>query len=272
MAIRAIFWNVENYTDDNAGRAQRVVDHVAANDPEIISFSEIKDKDALRTILMEKLTTYDFAITDGDQGIELLTGWKRGVFDQALFTQRREFKAGNTFLRPGSLLAVKQGRAYYNFLFLHMDSGTKDTDYRNRQDMFEKVWGLKERLDEIDGNSARLVVMGDFNTMGKRPRGGEAGVTGAQEIENLANDAQSAGMSLAKKNRDNTWADVDSNGGLNRQSDLDHVLVSNAVSLADLGSGEKVSVRGWVDANDDAERFDFVEHISDHCSIECVVS
>lgn len=272
MPIRTIFWNVENYTDDSSGRADRVVAHVTANSPDVIGFSEIKDKDALRTILMERLVDYDFGITDGDQGIELMAGWKRGVFEQALFTQRREFKAGSNHLRPGSLLAVRQGGDFFNILFLHTDSGTSDRDYRNRQDMFEKIWGLKNRLDQIDGGVARLLVLGDLNTMGRRARGGMPGISAAEEILNLSNDATSAGMRLESKDHPHTWADVDASGRIERRSNLDHVISSASLTLQDLGGGNAVNVRGWVDAEDDAGRHDFVENISDHCSVECVMS
>lgn len=270
MAFRTLFWNIENYSGDPA-RTQTLVQHIQANSPEIVGFSEIKDKAALRSILQESLTDYDFGITDGQEGIELLAGWKRGVFAQALFTQRREFKSGNPFLRPGSLLSVKRNGTFYNVLFLHTDSGRKSTDYANRQDMFERIWSLRERLDEIEEGVSRFLVLGDLNTMGRSASGTNPAVTAADEISNLSNDAQQNGMRLLAKSHPNTWARVNDQGQITLQSNLDHVLVSDSVPLVNIANGQEVLVRGWVDATTDASRLDFVEGISDHSSIEMIV-
>lgn len=271
MSFRILFWNIEKFRGDNPVRAQTVIDHIRASSPEIVGFSEIQDKVALRSILQDSLSDYDFGITDGLQQIELLAGWKRGVFEQALFTQRREFKAKNPHLRPGSLLSVKKAGKFYNVLFLHTDSGTQDKDYTNRQDMFEKIWSLKDRLTAIEQATTRFIVLGDLNTMGKQARGNSPKISGEDEIRDLGQDASRNGMTLVGKSQPNTWAEVRPDGSIKRQSDLDHVLVSDNLQLADLDSGTKVDVRGWVDATSDAERHICVEEISDHCSIECLV-
>ena len=62
--------------------------------------------------------------TDGPEIQEILVGCKRGVFDQKVFTQKREFKANNPALRPGALLSLQKKDQWYNLLFLHTDSGT----------------------------------------------------------------------------------------------------------------------------------------------------
>ncbi|MDJ0893658.1 MAG: hypothetical protein QNJ92_00835 [Alphaproteobacteria bacterium] len=272
MSFRILFWNIENYAGDPV-RTETVVGHVKKNTPDVIGFSEIKDKAALRGILHSSLVDYDFGITDGAQGIELLAGWRRGAFEQALFTQRREFKADSPFLRPGSLLSVKRGGVFFNILFLHTDSGRKSKDYTNRQEMFEKVWSLKEKLDDItpDASQARLLVLGDLNTMGRQAGAGLPAISGEQEVANLKADAESNQMKLPPKSHANTWARVDDTGKIELQSNLDHLLATENVTLLDAGDGHEVLVRGWVDASgDDARRF-FVEEISDHSSIECVV-
>ncbi len=104
MAFRILFWNIENYSGDPA-RTLTLVQHIQANAPDIVGFSEIKDKAALRSILQDSLIDYDFGITDGREGIELLAGWKRGVFAQALFTQRREINQEILSSGPGRYLA-----------------------------------------------------------------------------------------------------------------------------------------------------------------------
>ena len=270
MAFRTLFWNIENYSGD-AARTQTLVEHIQTNSPDIVGFSEIKDKAALRSVLQNSLAVYDFGITDGREGIELLAGWKHGVFTQALFTQRREFKTGNPFLRPGSLLSVKRNGAFHNILFLHTDSGRKNSDYSNRQDMFERIWSLRGKLDEIEGGSSRLVVMGDLNTMGRMASGINPSVSADEEISNLGSDAQQNGMRLLNKSHPNTWARVNNQGQITLQSNLDHVLVSDSVPLVTVTNGQEVLVRGWVNATTDASRRDFVEGVSDHCSIEIVI-
>ncbi len=270
MSFRVLFWNIENYSGDPP-RTQMLVQHIQRNSPDIVGFSEIKDKAALRSILQETLSDYDFGITDGVEGIELLAGWKRGIFTQALFTQRREFKAGNQYLRPGSLLSVKRGSSFLNFLFLHTDSGRKNTDYTNRQDMFEKVWALRERLDQIEGDTTKFVVMGDLNTMGRSASGANSAISGEEEVTNLVSDAQQNGMRLLGKSHSNTWARVNSQGHITLQSNLDHALATDSVQLLDAVTGHQVLVSGWVDASTDAERHEFVEEVSDHCSIELVI-
>ncbi|MEL6205385.1 MAG: endonuclease/exonuclease/phosphatase family protein [Pseudomonadota bacterium] len=275
MSFRALFWNIENFEGDDPTRLQRVTDHIQATDPDILGFSEIRDKAALRNLLFANLTDYDFGITDGDQGIELVAGWRRGMFDQALYTQRREFKSDNPFLRPGALLSVRLEGLFYNFLFLHTDSGRTTRDYDNRQDMFEKIWSLNETLGDIDLDTpgeTRFIVMGDLNTMGRSARAQVAAISGAQEVEDLANDAQDNNMAMTNKTHPKTWADVNNETGeLLRSSDLDHVLVSKDLPLGDAG-GSETHVRGWVDIDNDPDRRVFVEEISDHASIEVVVT
>ena len=268
MPIRVLFWNIEKFRGDDPDRAQRVVDHVRETDPDIIGFSEITDKAALRSILQSSLADYDFGITDGVEQIELLAGWRRGGFGQALFTQRREFKADNPWLRPGSLLSVMRDDRFYNFLFLHTDSGRKNKDYNNRQDMFEKIWAMRQRLNQIEGQDSNFLAIGDLNTMGRNARSGAAEITADQEIANLAQDARQAGMELLDKTHPDTWAEVRSNGSIKRASNLDHVIAASHLEIAD----NIATVRGWVEAGSDAERKTFVETISDHCSVECVIN
>ncbi|MDJ0951806.1 MAG: endonuclease/exonuclease/phosphatase family protein [Alphaproteobacteria bacterium] len=270
--MKVLFWNIENFTGANPGRAEKVIRHIREAGADVLGFSEIKDKAALRSILQDSLHDYDFGITDGLQGIELLAGWRRGEFEQALFTQRREFKADNPHLRPGSLLSVKKRGKFFNFLFLHTDSGRKERDYNNRQDMFEKIWAMRKRLEDIEGQESKLIVLGDLNTMGKSARGRSGNITGQEEVEELKRDAANNEMKLFDKSHNNTWARVKSSGEIEMESNLDHVIASNTITLNDLGGGTRVRVRGWVNAATDSERLEFVEHISDHCSIECEVS
>lgn len=285
MSIRVMFWNVENFGRNLEGnepdpeefskRVKQVAGHILDINPDLFGLSEIKDKVALRNLLMDKLTDYDFAVTDGAQGIELLASWKRNVFQQVLFTQRREFKAGRSKLRPGSLVSAKIDDNFFNFLFLHTDSGTKSTDYNNRQEMFEKIWSMKDVFDAItEGGEAKFIVMGDLNTMGRQKFGSMPKISGTTEIADLADDAKANGMKLLTKTHNATWRKGPSRP--NFQSNLDHAIATPNINFLELSNATStnpasVSVDGWNHLDGD-QRDDFTMNVSDHCSLFCEIS
>lgn len=276
MEIKVLFWNVENFVGGE-NRTAEVKKHIQEYDPDVFCLCEIKDKVALRSLLMEELGDYDFGLTDGQQRIELLAGWKKSTFQQVLFTQRREFKADQKGLRPGSLLTAKHSNKWFNFLFLHTDSGTKIKDYRNRQEMFEKIWGLKDVLDEIGTTpQSHIVVMGDLNTMGRDRIGQFPKIEAEKEIEDLNSDAISAKMAVLEKTEQETLAWKKRPTENYKYSDLDHAIVSNNLNLIhfekDDGNKYPVEVKGWINIEDENERIDFIENISDHCSIRIKIS
>ena len=80
MGIRVLFWNIENFRGDDPARAAAVAQHIRDSDPHIVGFSEISSKRAIRNLMMEELSDYDFGITDGAHAFELMAGWKRGLF------------------------------------------------------------------------------------------------------------------------------------------------------------------------------------------------
>ena len=275
MSFSFMFWNVERFAG-GAERTDEVQAHIESLNPDLLCLCEIRDKVALRSLLMNQLTSYDFAVTDGAQEIELLTGWRRGAFEQILFTQRREFKAENNRLRPGSLATVKHDGDYFNFLFLHTDSGTSFRDYNNRLEMYDKIWSLKEKLDLItEGGRAKFVTLGDLNTMGKRASGGFPAIIASQEIQDLQNDAAAAGMRMLSKTHDHTlaWKKRASEPQY-RLSNLDHVLASSDLQFKQVsgatGPAAEVRVEGWNHLDlDDPQGKHFVEEISDHCALYC---
>jgi hypothetical protein len=281
MKFSALFWNVENLgrhiedPDEHAARTARVEQHIRSLDPDLFCLCEIQDRVALRSLLMERFTDYDFGITDGAEGIELMAGWRRDTFQQVLFTQRREFKANQSYLRPGSLVSAKFDDEFYNFLFLHTDSGKHNRDYSNRQEMFEKIWSLREALDAITGGvgQAFFVTLGDMNTMGRSQSGQFFGISEAQEIEDLARDAGNNGMVLLSKTHDTTWRKGPSRP--NFESNLDHGLATANLTLETLTNDTALrdaalSTDGWNHLAG-AARDDFSENVSDHCSIYCEI-
>jgi hypothetical protein len=224
---------------------------------------------------MDRFTDYDFGITDGAEGIELLAGWRRGAFEQVLFTQRREFKAGESYLRPGSLISARWDGEFYSFLFLHTDSGTKNRDYNNRQEMFEKIWSLRQSLDAITGGQATavFVAMGDLNTMGRKQSGQFFEIGAQQEIDDLARDADDNMMCLLSKTHDTPWRQGPSSPDF--ESNLDHGLATPNITFQVLTNASgvrdaEISVGGWNHLAG-TDRDNFTERISDHCSIYCEI-
>ena len=266
-----MFWNVENFYG-KAKRTDKVYKHIDCLNPDLFCLCEIKDKAALRSLLMERLTDYDFAVTDGAEGIELLTGWRRGFFNQVLFTQRREFKGDSAWLRPGSLATVNYKGNYFNFLFLHTHSGTDSRAYNNRRDMYRKIWKLKKKLDEItNGGNANFITLGDLNTMGRRADGRSRAISAEEEIKDLQDAAAKVDMRMLSKTHNLTLAwkrrkDEDKY----RFSNVDHVLATKSLRFNKVSSNteQKAEVRvdGW-NRLEDPERTKFIKCISDHCSL-----
>ena len=258
----AMFWNVERFgrklggknpdPEAHAKRVKKVAKHIKGLNPDLFCLCEIYDRAVLRRLLMHELTDYDFAVTDGGGDIELVTAWKRGTFKQVIFAQRVKFQAGNEDLRPGALASVRFGGEWFNFLFLHLKSGSLCSAYKLRKKMFEKIWALKGRLDSIhkdelrdgasdngassnsgvsaDGasdngassNGAKFVVMGDLNTMGRSDCAYKDDISADEELQQLEKDAESKGMRRLPKTHRITWA----GSSRFKEANLDHVLAT----------------------------------------------
>ncbi len=258
MGFSFAVWNVEKFKY-NPQRVRAVGQLVAKHSPDVIGILEFLDKDAARRLVRgEHLADYDFAFTDSMKSIEILVGWRRGKFEQVLYTQRRELQVGNVNLRPGGLLSVlpKNEEAFTNFLFLHTDSGKDAQAFANRKLMFDKIWSLRDRLAALpeQGGEARLVALGDLNTMGQTH-----GASAAEEIAALEQAALANGMRMLPKTHPHTWS---SDG--KRKSNLDHVIASTELRFQpQTPAPAEVLVDGWVNRSGD-ERVNFVKNISDH--------
>lgn len=262
MGFSFLSWNVRHFKA-SPSRTKKIVNLIKKFNPDVFGIQEFSDKSVAQRLSSEHFKDYDFGITESKGTMEILVGYKRSKFGQAIYTQRREFNAGSQHLRPGAILSVRQRgqKAFDNILFLHTDSGTKDKDYNNRKTMFKKIWKLNSVLkyQPTQGGKSRLVVTGDLNTMGKGNT-----ISGQDEINKLDTDAQNNGMELLKKSHPNTWSSFG-----NKKSDLDHVLISNDVNIqqwffsSDPTTTFPIIVDGWVDLNDSARK-DFVTNISDH--------
>ena len=109
MSYSLLVWNVQHYRNVTAARTQKVADLISEFNPDVFGILEFEAKSAVRDLVMNYFTNYDFAMTDSKRAIEILVGWKRSKFEQVIFTQRRKFQSGNINLRPGGLLSFKTG-------------------------------------------------------------------------------------------------------------------------------------------------------------------
>lgn len=272
MPFSFLSWNVEHFRQnpDLAARSVRIAAHIRQQDPDVFGLFEVETVDII-SLMQSEFPDYTFGITDGPETQEILVGWRNATFDQASFTQKREFNAHNEQLRPGALISLRNGTVYYNLLYLHTDSGPDAAAFGNRFEMFDRVWKLRKALDKkvLDSGgtitAAHLVVLGDLNTMGLfYPTNtlANALVRAPREIEVLGIQAAKVGMQLLSKDEPLTY----NNGNL--KGNLDHVIADAGLVFLPPAPGvaEAVHVEGWPQLQG-SERKDFIDNVSDHASL-----
>jgi hypothetical protein len=109
-----------------------------------LALYEVEGKEIFEE-LTKKLPSYSFHITEGPQVQEILLGVNPAL--TAFFTQRTEFNAGVSLLRPGALLTVTVDRANYPMLFLHTKSGDDPRGLGLRDDMLVRAFDFRRALD-----------------------------------------------------------------------------------------------------------------------------
>ncbi len=252
-------WNVEHFKND-LSRVTRVVDFVNDQRPDVFALYEVEGKEVFGT-LVQRMPGYSFHITEGPQTQEILVGAKRGV--TAFFTQKAEFKTGNSYLRPGALLTVHKDGENYSLLFLHTKSGSKPVGLGIRDEMFQRAVKFKRKLDRIAGGAgeANFIFIGDLNVMGMKyfPRAKNIGPDA--EIRKLKRDVGKVQMRVLEKSEPHTW--WNGPGSRYPKSDLDHVVASNQLTFKKFG-GKDVDVRGWPKEQTEARQGQWINRYSDH--------
>ena len=140
--------------------------------------------------------------------------------------------------------------------------------------MMGKIQSLKKSIDRIANDlrkESKLIVLGDLNTMGlffPTRHNYNRKVTQEEEISAIQKDAENQDMSILFKELSTTWT----NG--NKESDLDHIIASTNIHFNQFGQRENkpffVKVTGWAQLAGQAKT-NFVENISDHCSLYCEI-
>ncbi|MEK9661670.1 MAG: endonuclease/exonuclease/phosphatase family protein [Alphaproteobacteria bacterium] len=267
-------WNIRHFKVSEA-RLNDVDAFITELDPDVFGLIEYQGKAAIRELMVERFPEYDFAVTDSTGNLEVVVGFRRGKFEQVVWTQKRQFNDVKRHLRPGALISLRYGGEFYNLLFLHTDSGTTESDYRNRKKVFSKVWKLKKALGKRSRSGrSNLIVLGDLNTMGKGRT-----ISGETEIRYLEKAAKRSGMRFASKDFGATWSQWGKGPRGNRRklrsdelaglttSNLDHVIVADEIEFVPAGdNGEDIHVKGWRQL-DGADKATFLWSLSDHCGI-----
>lgn len=251
-------WNVEHFKDDTS-RVARVVKFLNDQKPDVLALYEVEGKTVF-TQLTQQMPNYQFHITEGPQTQEILVG-VRGTLS-AFFTQKLEFKAGNTFLRPGALLTVTLGGSPHTLLFLHTKSANSPVGLGIRDDMFQRAVEFRKTLDKAaPGGRANYLFLGDLNTMGmKYPF--QKSIDATVELQKLDADAAKKKMRRLPKSKPATW--WNGPGGSIAPSDLDQVVASDHLKFKRFDSNAEVDVRGWASLATDAEKKVWIQDYSDH--------
>jgi hypothetical protein len=258
-----VTWNIEHFKLDTTLK-DKVVAHLKSMNPDVFAILEVEGADVWRYMFNE-FPEHNFFITEGPQTQEILVGVQYQF--KCFLTQRDEFKAGKTHLRPGPFVTLQIGSDYYTLLFLHLKSSTDPEGFGLRDNMLDHAFSLKKALDDVAGGTgkANFIVMGDFNSMGMEyPY--DSDISSSVELKRLANRAKYRKMSILPKDHDATWTN-----GNGKYSDLDHVLASDHINFKNW-NGKRVKVRGWNEFSEGSAKFnEFVNRISDHCALYCEV-
>jgi endonuclease/exonuclease/phosphatase family metal-dependent hydrolase len=252
-------WNVEHFKENPEERVGRVVAFLKKQNPDVFALYEVEGKDVF-TELVKRMPSYQFHITEGPQVQEILVGARAGL--TAFFTQRVEFKAGNSLLRPGALLTITLDSTNYSALFLHTKSSSAPVGLGLRDDQFARALNFKKVLDKAAGGAgkANFLFLGDLNTMGM-DYPFQKDISPDLELQKLDKDAAKAKMRRLKKNKPCTWW----NGASSKYKpgNLDHIVASDQLKFK-LFAGAEVDVRGWPALATPAEQTAWIKAHSDH--------
>lgn len=258
-------WNVEHFKEDPQ-RVGRVVDFVKDQNPDVFGLYEVEGATVFQT-LVDRMPNYTFQITEGLQTQEILVGVKKTV--TAFITQKTEFKAGTTHMRPGQLVTVTKNGKNYSMLFLHLASGDNPRGMGLRDDMLERAFDFRTTLDKAAGGpgKAHYLFLGDLNTMGmKYPF--DRSIDPDLELKKWDKYAAKTKIAMQRlaKTHPASWSN--GSGSSIPPSNLDHVFASTNLHFktfaAPDGTAAEVSVRGWATESSTAKQDKWIQDYSDH--------
>jgi hypothetical protein len=257
-AFSVASWNVEHFKDDPA-RVDRVVAFLKQQKPDVFGLYEVEGATIFETVTTH-MPGYSFHITEGPQVQEILIGVAPEL--TGFVTQRTEFKAGVSLLRPGALLTVTVEGENYILLFLHTASGNDPRGLGLRDDMLTRAVKFRRVLDNAPGTNgcSNYLFLGDLNTMGMQyVYARDRDIDTATELKRLAEVAKRAKMRLLVKDFPESWW---SGQDAVRPSNLDQVVAADHLRFKKFGDAE-VTVLGWPKLPD-SERPKWIDQFSDH--------
>jgi endonuclease/exonuclease/phosphatase family metal-dependent hydrolase len=269
-------WNVEHFKGRDVARAQRCVQFIRDQNPDVFGIYEVEGKDVFDHFV-NLMPSHNIYVTEGLSYMQTLIGVRRSI--TAFVTQRHSFKSKVPTLRPGTLVTIQRNGTNYSLLFLHIKSLPDPRSWGLRDDMVKHVKNLKSALDRNAGNAANLIAIGDFNTMGLNVTYADNDMTGVSEVARYERVLARGDMRWLPKSKPHTWW----NGpdGSYDPSDLDHVFASDHLLFKDCGSAQlpagaevaaaaepnpraRLEVRGWPEMNTDAQKQTWINRYSDH--------
>lgn len=254
-------WNVEHFKGKQA-RVENVVKFIRDSNPDVFSLYEVEAKKVFGEFV-KRMTTHNFFITQGVQGMETLIGIRSGL--TAFVSQRESFKSKIPTLRPGVLVTITKNQVHYSVLFLHIKSSPSPHSWGLRDDMMGHVLNLKKAMDkQSTGPGANLICIGDLNTMGLNVTYADSDMTGADELARYERRFAVRNMSLLSKTAPHTWW-----GGIGSSyppSDLDHAFASDHLHFKSF-AGQAVDVRGWPKLSTDQQKNAWINKHSDHAML-----
>jgi hypothetical protein len=259
-AFSLVSWNVEHFKNVNS-RVENVAAFLTAQDPDVFALYEVEGSEVFET-LSHDMPGFTCHITEGPQAQEILVGVKANI--TAFFTQKVEFKGGDSLLRPGALLTVTIDGAHYPILFLHTKSGNDPKGLGLRDDMLVRACDFRKVLNKADPHgTANYIFLGDLNTMGMEyAYVRERDISVAAELTKLERKADASKMRLLTKTHSYTWSN--GSGSAVPDSNLDHVIAAKHLQFKAF-DGAQVAVRGWAQAATPAAKDEWINKYSDHC-------
>jgi hypothetical protein len=257
-------WNIEHFKGDPT-RTNRVIGYLKQQNPDVIGIYEVEGAAVISEVTAQ-FPSYTFQITEGPQSQEILVGFKSNL--SVFITQKLEFKAGTTHMRPGQLATITVDNVPYSILFLHLASSSGPRGFGLRDEMAIRAIKFRKKLNEVTGNHANYIFLGDLNTMGlDYPYGHD--VPGADELKRWDSRASRFyDMRRLSKTHDFTWSN--GSGSNYPDSNLDHIYASKHLQFKQFNRPAdnvkvEVSVRGWVDQPTQSTKNKWINDFSDHC-------
>lgn len=262
-AFSVASWNVEHFKGDPT-RINRVIGFLKQQDPDVIGIYEVEGATVF-TVVTAQFPGYSFQITEGPQTQEILVGFRSNL--SVFITQKIEFKAGTTHMRPGLLATITIAGERYSLLFLHLASSNEPRGFGLRDDMAIRAIKFRKTLNEATNSRANYIFLGDLNTMGlDYPYNNE--IDAATELKRWDSRAsQYYDMRRLSKTYDASWSN--GSGSSIPDSNLDHVYASKHLRFKQFprpidGTNADVDVRGWVNQASQADKDNWIRDFSDH--------